>query len=195
MYILLEGIDRAGKSTQIQLLKEKFLDAVFTKEPGGTPLGQKIRDIVLHTESPTPLAENFLFLADRAEHIQKVIKPNLNHLIFSDRGYISGIAYAHVKSGLDIVTLERLNDLAMQKIYPNGIVLLYLSPEELEQRIERSELDSIEERGIDYLLEVQNIMKNLVQKSNIPYLIVDASLPKQKIFHDILHFLKEIDGD
>ncbi len=192
MYILLEGIDRAGKSTQIELLKQKYKEAIFTKEPGGTPLGQKIRALVLQ-DSPTTLAEIFLFLADRAEHIQKVIKPNMDKLIFSDRGFISGIAYAHIKSGLPIPKLQELNDLALQKIEPDGIVLLLLSEEELLRRMPSKELDTIEQRGIEYLLEVQNIMKRLVEESPYPYLILDASLPKQKIFHDIVEFLKEID--
>ena len=192
MYIVLEGIDRAGKSTQIELLRQKYKEAIFTKEPGGTPLGQKIRALVLQ-DSPTTLAEMFLFLADRAEHIQKVIKPNLDKLIFSDRGFISGIAYAHIKSGLSIPKLQELNDLAMQDIEPDGIVLLLLSEEELLRRMPSKELDTIEQRGIEYLLEVQNIMKKLVEESSYPYLILDASLPKQKIFHDIVEFLKEID--
>ncbi len=192
MYILLEGIDRAGKSTQIELLRQRFDDAIFTKEPGGTPLGQKIRTMVLQ-DSPTTLAEIFLFLADRAEHIQKVIEPNLDKLIFSDRGFISGIAYAHIKSGLPIAKLQELNELAMQNIEPSGIVLLLLSKEELLRRMPSQELDTIEKRGVEYLLKVQMMMKELVENSSLPYLIIDASLPKQKIFHDIVEFLKEID--
>ena len=192
MYIVLEGIDRAGKSTQIELLRQKFKDAIFTKEPGGTPLGQKIRALVLQ-DTPTPLAEIFLFLADRAEHIQKVIEPNLDKLIFSDRGFISGIAYAHIKSGLPIAKLKELNELAMQNIEPSGIVLLLLSQEELLRRMPTQELDTIEKRGVEYLLKVQMIMKELVESSSLPYLIIDASLPKQKIFHDIVDFIKEID--
>lgn len=192
MYIILEGIDRAGKSTQIELLRQKFKGAIFTKEPGGTPLGQKIRALVLQ-DTPTPLAEIFLFLADRAEHIQKVIEPNLDKLIFSDRGFISGIAYAHIKSGLPIAKLKELNELAMQNIEPSGIVLLLLSEEELLRRMPTQELDTIEKRGVEYLLKVQMIMKELVESSSLPYLIIDASLPKQKIFHDIVDFIKEID--
>jgi len=192
MYIVLEGIDRAGKSTQIELLRQKFKGAIFTKEPGGTPLGQKIRALVLQ-DTPTPLAEIFLFLADRAEHIQKVIEPNLDKLIFSDRGFISGIAYAHIKSGLPIAKLKELNELAMQNIEPSGIVLLLLSEEELLRRMPSQELDTIEKRGVEYLLKVQMIMKELVENSSLPYLIIDASLPKQKIFHDIVDFIKEID--
>ena len=124
MYILFEGIDRTGKSTQIKKLKTVFPDAIYTKEPGGTPLGEKIRDMVLHTQNPSSLAELFLFLADRAEHIDKVILPNRTKMIISDRGYISGIAYAATKTDMDLVALQNLNAIAMQNIHPDKIIFL-----------------------------------------------------------------------
>ena len=94
MYVVIEGVDTAGKSTQIDILKEKFPQAVFTKEPGGTALGVKLRTMALGGEAKSNIAEMFLFLADRAEHIVEVIKPNINNTIISDRSVISGIAYA-----------------------------------------------------------------------------------------------------
>ncbi len=190
MYILFEGIDRVGKSTQIERLKNEMPDLLVTKEPGATPLGQEIREILLHGLSPTPRAELFLFLADRAEHIQKVIIPNKDRLIVSDRGFISGIAYAHIKTGIDIPTLRRLNDLAMQGVYPDKIVFFEIDAQELERRMKSSALDSIEERGIDYLLQVQKSMKSLLKDLEIPYMIVDATKPEEEIFHTILPFIK-----
>ncbi len=81
MYITIEGIDTAGKSTQIALLQEAFTDAVITKEPGGTDAGNNIRDIVLHQGLQSSKAEFLLFLADRAEHITQVIQPNTVKMI------------------------------------------------------------------------------------------------------------------
>ena len=72
MYIILEGIDTAGKSTQLDILKQKYPTAIFTKEPGGTNLGTNIRDMVLNGKAKSKVAEMFLFLADRAEHIFEV---------------------------------------------------------------------------------------------------------------------------
>ncbi|BCD60461.1 MULTISPECIES: dTMP kinase [unclassified Nitratiruptor] len=191
MYILFEGIDRAGKSTQIEKLKMLYPDALYTKEPGATPLGEKIRDIVLHTHNPSSLAELFLFLADRAEHIEKVIVPNLQKRIISDRGYISGIAYAAVKTGLDLTTLHNLNAIAMKNIYPDKIIFLELSEQELRNRMDALPLDSIEQRGVQYLLHVQSIMKQIIENEPIPSLIIDASLDEETIFHKILTFIKE----
>ena len=94
MYVVIEGIDTAGKSTQLEILSKKFSDAIFTKEPGATKLGSKLREMALNGEAKSKIAEMFLFLADRAEHIEEVIKPNIDKMIISDRSVISGIAYA-----------------------------------------------------------------------------------------------------
>ncbi len=191
MYVLFEGIDRAGKSTQIELLKRALPDALFTKEPGGTPLGKRIREIILHTQNPTPLAEVFLFLADRAEHIQKIIRANSNKLIISDRGYISGIAYAHTKTEIPLQKLCWLNSIAMQKTLPHKIVLLTLTTEELQRRLALHPLDNIEKRGIEYLISVQEIMKNLVIHSKIAHLIIDGAKPVKEIHQQIVAFIKD----
>ena len=94
MYLIVEGIDTSGKSTQIELLKKLYPDAITTKEPGGTPIGIKIREMILHEGVNNHKSELFLFLADRAEHYKNIIEPNLDKTIISDRGFISGIAYA-----------------------------------------------------------------------------------------------------
>ena len=92
MLVIFEGIDCVGKTTQINLLKEIYKDAIITKEPGGTKFGKKIRNLLLNGDEISKKAELFLFLADRNEHYEKVIKPNLNNLILSDRSLISGIS-------------------------------------------------------------------------------------------------------
>ena len=195
MYILFEGIDRVGKSTQIELLRGYFDDAIVTKEPGGTPLGLQIRTLLLHEAQPSPLAELFLFLADRAEHFAQVIIPNRHRTILSDRGYISGIAYAYTKGVLDLAQLTRLNEIAMQGIKPDRIVFFEISRQELEARIDNFSQDNIEKRGLDYLLEVQDIMKKLVISSKIAYLIIDASQDRESITKKIVRFIKDGDGD
>ena len=85
MYIAIEGIDTAGKSTQIAALKKHFEQAVITKEPGGTAIGKEIRAMVLSAQTKNKRAEFLLFLADRAEHVKEVIEPNLHKTIISDR--------------------------------------------------------------------------------------------------------------
>ena len=103
------------------ILKNKFKDAVFTKEPGGTDLGLKLREMILNGEAKSSLAEMFMFLADRAEHTQEIILKNKEKLIISDRSFISGIAYAKDE---EIEKLIELNRIATSNIFPNKIILL-----------------------------------------------------------------------
>lgn len=186
MYAVIEGIDTAGKSTQLELLKKKFPKATFTKEPGGTALGIKLRTMALSGEAKSKIAEMFLFLADRAEHIEEVIKNSENKMIISDRSMISGIAYA---SQLDIDKLINLNLIATNNTLPSHVILLKLSPEELKFRLSQKENDSIELRGIDYLINIQNRMEETIKKLNINYIFIDASLKIEEIEQKIEDFI------
>ena len=178
MYIALEGIDTAGKSTQIELLKKDFPEAIFIKEPGFTEIGKKLREIIFH-ENISKKTELFLFLADRAETIEKVVKPNYNKLIISDRSVISGIAYA--MEWFDFDMLVNLNKFATDSIFPNYVIILKLEKEELPKRLNQKEHDNIEKRGIDYLLKIQQNIINTCNRLEIPYLLLDASKPVEEI--------------
>ena len=186
MYAVIEGIDTAGKSTQLELLKEKLPYAIFTKEPGGTPLGIKLRNMALDGEAKSKIAEMFLFMADRAEHIEEVIKKNKNDTIISDRSMISGIAYA---SALSIDELINLNLIATNNTLPTHVILLELTPHELKFRLSQKENDSIELRGINYLMNIQNRMKETIKKLNINYIFIDASLKIEEIEKKIEDFM------
>ncbi|MDP1784756.1 MAG: dTMP kinase [Sulfuricurvum sp.] len=158
MYIAIEGIDTAGKSTQIHALRTLFPNAVFTKEPGGTDVGQSIRSMVLNGALDSKLAEMFMFLADRAEHTEKVIIPNLSSLIISDRSCVSGVAYATVQNVCDLNTLVQLNRLATNNHLPQHVFILQLTRKDLTYRLSQKEHDAIESRGVDYLLSIQDAL-------------------------------------
>ncbi len=191
MYVLFEGIDGVGKTTQIELLKKEFPNALFSKEPGGSELGKEIRRFILNCNLSSR-AKLFLFLADRAEHIQKVVKPNLNRPVFSDRGFISGVAYAFAKDTLSLKELCKLNNLAMEGIYPNGVIFLEISKTCLKERLKKKKLDRIEREGIEYLLKVQKIMRRVLKTLPLPTLFLDASLPKEELHQHILKFLEGV---
>jgi len=125
MYILFEGIDTCGKSTQIDLIANKHPEIVITHEPGGTPFGKKAREILLADSLASKRAELLLFLADRAEHYQEVIEPNKDSVIISDRGFISGIGYALANGDFDFDELIRLNKFALKDHFPDRIVLFF----------------------------------------------------------------------
>ena len=186
MYVVIEGIDTAGKSTQLNILHKKYEDAIFTKEPGATPLGLKLREMALNGEAKSKIAEMFLFLADRAEHIEEVIKKYKHKMIISDRSVISGIAYA---KDLPIEVVTTLNLIATSNILPSHIVLLELSKEELKKRLEGKTNDSIEKRGITYLLDIQERMIETIKLLNLNYICIDASLSISEIEKEIEDFI------
>ncbi len=191
MYVVLEGIDTSGKSTQIELLKKEFKDAVFTKEPGGTPIGAKIRDILLNDLLKSHKAEMFLFLADRAEHYKEVIEPNLHKLVISDRGFVSGIAYAMSNhKEIDIKEMIALNRLSLDGKFPDLIFLFEMDEDTIIDRLKRKDKDSIEKRGIEYLLDVQNNMKIVLKEIGIRYITIDASKSIEQIHSTIVRNIK-----
>lgn len=190
MYIAIEGIDTAGKSTQIECLKSLFPEAVYTKEPGGTPVGVEIRSMVLHGELKSKMAELLLFLADRAEHTESIILPNINSLIISDRSAVSGVAYALVQDICDIKTLVSLNTLATGGKLPEKVFILKLSPQELANRLSQKEHDVIESRGIDYLLSIQEALIKASQALGIQTFVIDASQSIDTITNEIASLIK-----
>lgn len=190
MYIAIEGIDTAGKSTQIECLKSLFPEAVYTKEPGGTPVGVEIRSMVLHGELKSEMAELLLFLADRAEHTESIILPNINSLIISDRSAVSGVAYALVQDICDIKTLVSLNTLATGGKLPEKVFILKLSPQELANRLSQKEHDVIESRGIDYLLNIQEALIKASQELGIQTFVIDASQSIDTITNEIADLIK-----
>ncbi|WP_456431025.1 dTMP kinase [Nitratifractor sp.] len=189
MYVLFEGIDTCGKSTQIELLKREHPEILVTREPGGTPFGEKAREILLGGAIRSKRAELLLFLADRAEHYEEVIRPNRRRLIVSDRGFLSGIGYALANNTASLEELIALNGFALQGDWPEKIVFFETDEATLRARLEGKEADGIEERGIAYLLQVQEEMKRALPRLGIDYRIVDARLPVEAIHQTIVTYL------
>ena len=185
MYVAIEGIDTSGKTTQITALKRHFPNAICTKEPGGTELGARLREILLqhHIAKTTEL---FLFLADRAEHYARVIAPNADSLLISDRSLVSGIAYA---LGFDAEILCALNRLAMPKM-PDLVIVLELDSASLHERLgakhRNAQADVLESRGIAYLLDVQRNMRRACEILGLPYLTLCANENKEMLTQRIV---------
>ncbi len=194
MYVVIEGIDTAGKSTQLDILKQKYPEAIFTKEPGGTQIGLKLREMVLNGEAKSKVAEMFLFLADRAEHSYEIVKKHRDDIVISDRGFLSGIAYAKT-APLEIAI--SLNIMALNGAMPEKIIILELSKEELEYRLSQKEQDSIEKRGSEYLLSIQQRMIDAINMINemgqvkIDLLRINAKQSIDEIASQIQKFLEK----
>ncbi|MEF3192205.1 MAG: dTMP kinase [Campylobacterales bacterium] len=187
MYIAIEGVDTAGKSTQIALLAKRYPEAIITREPGGSPIGSAIREMVLHDPSITPRGRFLLFLADRAEHIERVIKPNQDKLLICDRSLISGIAYADSEISDDEAI--RMNLFATGGVVPDLVILLKLTPEELSKRLANKQHDAIEAQGINKLLAIQERLEKACRRLGLPCLVIDASRPAEDISLDIQRFI------
>ncbi len=190
MYILFEGIDTCGKSTQIELLAQVHPGIIMTHEPGGTTFGKKAREILLSDSLRSKRAELLLFLADRAEHYEEVIEPNRDKIVISDRGFISGIGYALANGDFDFDELVRLNHFALKEHFPDRIILFLTDMETLRERTSQKSLDGIELRGLKYLLRVQEHMKESILKLGIPHLFIDATDSIENIHQSILTYLK-----
>ena len=192
MYILFEGIDGVGKSTQIARLAAAFPQAIVTKEPGGTKLGENLREILLKENDLDKRAEILLFLADRAEHSGKIIKPNSDKMILSDRGFVSGMAYALAGGNFSFEELLSLNKFALQGNFPQKIVFFKADESTLRSRLNsRAQIDGIEARGFGYLLKVQDAMEEILQKLGVRYVTIDAAWDEEKITNLIKEFIND----
>ena len=189
MYIVVEGIDTCGKSTQIELLAKSYPQAIITKEPGATDLGAKIRELVLFSDGLCSVTELLLFLADRSNHASAVIKPNLGRLIISDRSLISGMAYALASNKFDFQWLKTLNKFAMQDIMPDAIILFEIQEETLRERLGGKSHDVIEQRGIEYMLNVQKQLAFVAKELDIDTLLIKAEDKIEDIQKQINNFI------
>ncbi len=154
MFITLEGGEGAGKTTQQSLLAEQLRQEGYaclcTREPGGTALGKALRDLLLHGDPFTPLAELLLYAADRAEHVSKVIAPALmaGQVVVCDRFTDSTVAYQGYGRGLDLDLIRQLNRLATGALQPDLTLWLDLAP---EVGLARSRLgDKLEQEHLEF---------------------------------------------
>jgi dTMP kinase len=149
MFITFEGVDGSGKSTQAELLRDALAadgrEVVLTREPGGTEIGERVRELVLDGPAMTPWAEAALFAAARAELVETVIRPALQRgaLVISDRYIDSSLAYQGIARGVGVEHVLELNLHAVQGLLPDRTVLLLVEPElaarraVLKDRLER----------------------------------------------------------
>jgi len=192
MYIIFEGIDTTGKSTQVELFASRHKNIVTTKEPGGTQVGQKFRQILLESDDKLSAnAELLLFLADRAEHYEKIVKPALKeNFVISDRGLVSGISYALANHPeLDRDFLLHVNKFALDGNLPEKIVLFKTNYDLITSRLGNKEKDTIEQRGIKYLLHVQDLMKETLEALHVEYLEVSSADTIEEIYKQIEEFI------
>jgi dTMP kinase len=190
--IAFEGIEGAGKSTQIRLtaaaLRAHGVAVLETREPGGTALGAEVRRLLMHMPEnpPTPLAELLLYLADRAQHVSQVIAPALlrGDVVLSDRFSGSTIAYQGYARRLDLETVSRLDAIARQGSVPALTVLLDC-PVEVGLARARGE-DRFHREEQEFHQRVRAGFLSLAREDCDRYLVIDATAPHEQVQEQIL---------
>lgn len=205
-FIVFEGGEGTGKTTQIELLEQMLRDNGFvvfrTREPGGTncPISEKIRGLLKDpaNKKMVPETELFLFLASRAQHVQQVIKPQLEQgtIVLCDRFYGSTLAYQHFARGLfDLNEVIRLNAFATAGLEPNLTILLDLEPEKGLARIkDQLSLDRLDSEKLEFHNKVRT--GYLTLSKTLPNWFVvsadaDVSYINQLIWNKVLELIKQ----
>lgn len=190
LFITFEGADGCGKTTQLNnvkvFLEEKGFDVVVTREPGALELGQKIRDILLHYDGVVAdRCEMFLFLADRAQHVETFIKPAIEQgkIVLCDRHTDSTIAYQGYGRGQDVKLLNDLNKIAINGIVPDMTLLFDVSTEVSQQRV-GNEKDRMESAGVEFHRKVRNGYLELQKQNPDRIKLIDANNSIEEVFED-----------
>ncbi|GAC1386313.1 MAG: hypothetical protein NVSMB48_24940 [Marmoricola sp.] len=196
LFVAFEGGEGAGKSTQASLLAEALSDreVVLTREPGGTPTGQRIREILLDPDTGDldHRAEALLYAADKSEHLRAVIVPALQRgaVVITDRYVDSTLAYQGAGRDLDVNDLEWIVRWATSDLRPHLTVLLDVTPSEGLGRFE--ERDRIEAEGQDFHARVREGFLALAEKDPEHYLVLDARQPREELAAAILERVKAL---
>jgi dTMP kinase len=183
-FIVFEGGEGSGKTTQIGLLAERLRPrrpVRITYEPGATPAGQRIRDLVLHnTEALSARAETLLFAADRAHHVATVVRPALaaGEWVISDRYLDSSVAYQGVGREQAVEDVRRISQWATDGLLPDLTVLLDVPAEVGLRRVDdRGAADKLEAESLDFHERVRRAFLQLAAAEPDRYAVLDATRP------------------
>ncbi|MGQ9819103.1 MAG: dTMP kinase [Candidatus Kapaibacteriales bacterium] len=192
MFITFEGIDFSGKTTQIDLLYKQLINlgekVLLLREPGGTDIGEKIRDILLSKENSIhPLTELFLFEASRYELVKKVIKPKLTEgfTIICDRFYDSTTAYQGYGRGLPLSFVEECNKLATESTVPDLTFYIDITIDIVLDRNRHFKLDRLEGEKVEFIERVINGYRSIAKENPQRIVLIDGSQSIEAIHKNI----------
>jgi dTMP kinase len=186
MFITFEGLDGSGKSTQAGLLRARLEaegeDVVATREPGGTELGERIRELVLHGGHVAPWAEALLYAASRAQHVEEVIRPALERgaSVICDRYVDSSVAYQGVGRGLGLDRVLELNLDAVGGLLPDRTFLLLIDPAQAPARLQGHH-DRLEREGDDFRTRVDAGYRELATRFPERIVVLDGTQPPKAL--------------
>lgn len=198
MFITFEGPDGSGKSTIIQkvydYLIENNYDVIKTREPGGSPIAEKIRNLILDTENTEMgyRTEALLYAASRAQHVEETILPALNEnkIVLCDRFLISSLAYQGVGRDLGIGNVRKINEFAINGVFPDFVLFFDVDPiTTLKRKSSLVTADRLEKEGNNFHERVYNGYKEILNsEKNIE--IIDATQSVEDVFNQCIKVLK-----
>ena len=198
LFITLEGADGCGKTTQLNLLKEyltsRGYEIVVTREPGGKGLGEKLREILLNYDGEvSDRCEAFLYLADRAQNIDTIIKPAINSgkIVLCDRHTDSSVAYQGYGREQNIDNINMLNELAVNGVHPDLTIVFDIDTETSMARV-GAEKDRLESAGIEFHKRVRNGYFEIAKKNPQRIKVVDASQTIEDVQRDVIKIIEEV---
>ncbi|KXS55263.1 MAG: dTMP kinase [Marinobacter sp. T13-3] len=194
-FIVFDGNNGAGKTTQMhrvaETLREEGHTVMVTREPGGTPTAEAIREMLLRvTDDPsTPTTEMLLFIAARAHHVETKIQPALaeGQIVLCDRYTPSTIAFQCAGRGFPEATARAMEELALGAFKPDHHLIFDLDPREgLAHNAALADVDGIEQRGLDYLDTVRESFLEQAHKEPDLFSVIDASASKEVVFDQVM---------
>lgn len=195
MFVSFEGLDGSGKTTQAELLRARLEaegeEVVTTREPGGTELGERIRELVLHGGHVAPWAEALLYAASRAQHVDEMIRPALERgaSVICDRYLDSSVAYQGGARGLGLERVLELNLAAVGGLLPDRTFLLLLDPAQVSARLCR-EHDRLEREGDDFHARVDAAYRELAARFPERIVVLDGTRPAETLAEEVYGALR-----
>ena len=190
MFITFEGLDGSGKTTQVHLLAARLeaegAEVVITREPGGTPLGEEIRNLVLHGGDMAPWAEAALYAASRAQHVEALIRPALERgaTVLCDRYVDSSVAYQGIARGLGLERVLELNLAAVGGLMPDRTILIDIESGRAVARMSE-ERDRIEREDDRFHARAADAYRQLAELFPERYVTVDGTAAPELIAEEI----------
>lgn len=201
LFITFEGADGCGKTTQIELLdkylQEKGFKTLVTREPGAKGLGEKLREILLNYDGEvSPNCESFLFLADRAQHVDCVIKPALKKgiIVLCDRHTDSTVAYQGYGRQLDIEQIKKLNGIAVNGLKPNLTIVFDIDIETSMQRVGKTK-DRMESAGTEFFNRVRNGYLAIAKEEPNRVKVINSADSIENIHKQVVGLVKKSIGE
>jgi dTMP kinase len=197
MFVTLEGIDWSGKSTQAELLSDwlrgQGRTVLATREPGGTPVGEGVRNLVLHGDDMSPWAEAALYAAARAEHVERSIRPALERGedVVCDRYIDSSVAYQGIGRGLGAERVRELSLTVTRGLQPDRTFLVLVGLDEARRR-SGTEHDRIERAGDEFMLRVDEGYRALAAESPERIVALDGERPAEEIAEEIREHVRPL---